>query len=84
MTIFRVHPGRNVNAFDVAAAEVPGEFPAVNLVRFAGFLFMLRWDIGGIDDHGTDSFFRELVVNPEATEAGFIYGMIGGSRKGSL
>jgi hypothetical protein len=57
MAIFRLHPGGNVNALDVAASEVPGKLPAVHLVGFAGFLFMLRGDIGGVDDHGMDPFF---------------------------
>jgi len=79
--IFQLRSGRDIDAFNLPAAESSGKFTAVHRIPFASPFFVLGGDIGGIDHHAVDSFLLELVMNPETAITSLIDRMIGSSRK---
>jgi hypothetical protein len=79
--IFQLRSGRNIDGFNLPAAESSGKFTAVNRVPFASPFFVLGRDIGRIDHRAVDSFLLELVVDPETAITRLIDRMIGSSRK---
>jgi hypothetical protein len=65
-------PGGNIDPFDLAVSEAPGQFAAVYPVGLACTLLVLRGHIGRIDNETLDALLLEPVMDPESRIAGFI------------
>jgi hypothetical protein len=79
--IFQFRSAGDIDAFDLPIVKTPGQFATINPIPLGPSLFILRGDVRGVHHKTLDSFLPQLVVDPKATIARFIYRAIVTPRK---
>jgi hypothetical protein len=75
--VFDLHPGGNIDPFQLAVPEAAGKFAAIHFIGLARAFLVFRRDIGRIYHHAFDAVLAELVVDPETGIASLVSGVIG-------
>jgi hypothetical protein len=74
--VFHRRPGRDMDPFDLAAAEAAGKLAVVASVALAAPLLVPGRDVGRVGNPACNPVCLELVMNPETAKAGFVDGRI--------